>query len=148
MLVGGHVLEQGEGAGAVDCELHRTDPGQHLETIEIGIEQDARIPDDRGGRIFGAGALLDPRDLAIVEIAGVKAEPRPRVHLERGNTGEQRRGNGDHDPAPRLFGDIARRHRLGLTRTIRSGQPQPGGQCAFALDDALGDGGWFRTGSR
>ena len=53
--VGGGVLEQGQRAGAVDRELHRAGAGQLLEPVEIGVEQDARIADDRDRLRFPSG---------------------------------------------------------------------------------------------
>ena len=73
-LVGG-VLEQSQRAGAVDRELDRADAGQRFETVEVGVEQDARIADDRDAAALAErDALLDPGDLAIVEVAGVEAD--------------------------------------------------------------------------
>ena len=149
ILVAGGVLEQGESAGAVDRELDRAGAGERLEMVEVGVEQDARIADDRDLGGFGADALLDPGDLAIVEVAGVEAEVAAGVDFERGDAGGQHGRDRDHDPAPRLAGDIAGRHRLRLARAVGRGQAQPGGERAFLGDHAPWGGfGRFRTGSR
>ena len=70
----GDVLEQGQSAGSVDRKLDRPNAGQRLEPVEVGVEQDARIADDRDRGASRADALLDPGDFAIVEIAGVEPD--------------------------------------------------------------------------
>ena len=66
----------------MDCELNRSDSGQCLEPIEIGIEQNSRIADDGDRGSLGARPLDGPIDFAIVEVARMQLEM-PRVHLKR-----------------------------------------------------------------
>ena len=44
------VFQQGERAGSVDRELDRPHAGQRFEPVEVGVEQDPGIADDRHRR--------------------------------------------------------------------------------------------------
>ena len=90
---------------------------------------------------FGTDALLDPGDLAIVEVAGVEAEVAAGVDLERDDSGDENGGDRDHHAAPRLAGNVAGRDRLRFAGAVGRGQAQARGKRAL-LGEPLGGGFW------
>src|SRR5947208_1951338 len=43
----GIAFEKSAGVRSDDCRLYRPDAGQLLEAVEVGVEQDAAVPDER-----------------------------------------------------------------------------------------------------
>ena len=117
----GDVLEQGQRAGAVDRELDRTRAGQRLEAVEVGVEQDARIADDGDiGRIPSGARSLTHATSLLSRSPAWRPTRRGRSLRARRRPATSATATADHDPAPRLLGHVARRHRLRLRRAGRT----------------------------
>jgi len=105
----------------MDRELDRAHAGQGFETIEVGVEQDPGIADNRRRRSGRAQFLIAPRDFAVVEVAGVKADAFAGVHLQPDGADDERAQDAHEDSTPWLRWDVPRGNRLSLTGPVGRG---------------------------
>ena len=112
--------------------LDRPNAGQLLKAVEVGVEEDAAVADERHRRSVGEAALLGPSLRAVADVAGAEADVGSRVPFPRA----RQKGDGDQDARahlrPRPRRDVARRDRLRLTRAVRGGLAESRRKRAFA----------------
>ena len=126
----GEKFEQNPGIRADVRNLHRPDAGKRLKAVLVGVEQDATVADDRDRGEIGGAAGFGPGLRAVADVAGAKADA-PHLIFP---AGQQQRDREEHErahPHPRPQRDVARWHRLRLSRTVRGGLPQARRQRAF-----------------
>jgi len=115
------VLEKGQGVAAGDRELHGAHTGERLETVEIRVERDARVPEDGDRDAAGVDSppLLCPEGRSVIQVTRLEAG-RAHAPLPPSDGDHEERCDGHEDPRPGACRDIAYRHRLRDARPVGS----------------------------
>jgi hypothetical protein len=89
----------------------------------VSVKQDAAVADDGDGSMVGGASCFSPCLGTVANVACTKTVP---AHLDFPASHQQRDGKEDEraNPDPRAGGDVARRNRLRLARSVGGGFPK------------------------